>query len=134
MTDRTLELWEPAAGLIWRSPLASTDIDRGLLGHPLAMSGDARIIAVAEPSLGVRVYAGETGVFRGMLARPITVTFDASLENPLKVAASADGRWLATVDNRPTFANAASSILTVWRADTLRAIETRADDGRRLRH
>ncbi len=132
LTDRTLELWDPAAGLIWRIPLAQTAIDRGLLGRSLVMSGDARNIAVAEPSLGIRVYAGETGLFRGTLARPITVTFDASLENPLKVAASADGRWIATVDNRPTFANIPSSTVTVWRADTLRAIETRAVDQTRV--
>ncbi|MEO6060558.1 MAG: WD40 repeat domain-containing protein, partial [Thermoflexales bacterium] len=132
LTDRTLELWDPATGLLWRSPLATTAIDRGLLGRPLAMSSDGRIIAVAEPSLGIRVYAGETGVFRGLLARPITVTFDSSLENPLKVAASADGRWFATVDNRPTFANTGSSTLTVWRADTLRAVQTRAYDQMRV--
>lgn len=126
LTDRALELWDPGTGLIWRSSLARTSVDRGLLGRPLAMSADARLIAIAEPSQGIRVYAGETGTPRGVLARPITVTFDASLENPLKVAVSANGRWIATVDNRPTFANTSSSTLMVWRADTLRAIETRA--------
>ena len=60
------------------------------------------------------------------------MTFDASLENPLKVAVSANGHWIATVDNRPTFANTSSSTLMVWRADTLRAIETRADTHQRV--
>nr|MBP7600721.1 hypothetical protein [Thermoflexales bacterium] len=132
LTDRALELWDPGAGLIWRSSLARTSVDRGLLGRPLAMSADARLIAIAEPSQGIRVYAGETGTPTGILARPITVTFDASLENPLKVAVSANGHWIATVDNRPTFANTSSSTLMVWRADTLRAIETRADTHERV--
>lgn len=132
LTDRTLELWDPGSGLVWRSPIALSEVDRVLLGRPLAISGDARLIAVAEPSLGIRIYAGDTGALRGVLAKPITVTFEASLENPLKAAISPDGRWIATVDNRPTLANTASSIMTVWRADTLRPSETRADDRERV--
>lgn len=127
LTDRTLELWDAGTGLVWRAPLSRTDVDRQLLGRSLAMAGDGRIIAVAEPSLGIRVFAGDTGALRGVLARPITVTFDASLENPLKVAISADGRWIASVDNRPTPANTPATTLTLWRADTLRAFETHSD-------
>ena len=127
LTDRALELWDAGTGMVWRAPLSRTDVDRGLLGRPLAMAGDSRLIAIAEPSLGIRVFAGDTGALRGVLARPITVTFAASPENPLKVAISADGRWIATVDNRPTPANTPASTLTLWRADTLRALETRPD-------
>lgn len=133
LTDRALELWDAGTGMVWRAPVSRTEVDRGLLGRPLAMAGDAQLIAIAEPSLGIRVFAGDTGALRGVLARPITVTYDASPENPLKVAISADGRWIASVDNRQTPANTSASTLTLWRADTLRAFETHPDFAARVK-
>ena len=126
LTDRALELWDPATAMIWAAPLVRRGMDRSLSGSPLAISPEARFVAIAEPGLGIRIYAGETGALRGILARPITVSYEASNENPLKIAISPDGRWIATVDNRPTPANTASSILMVWRSDTLRPVETRS--------
>ncbi len=118
LTDRALEVWDAGAvGRRWGAPLARNQMDRTLLGTPLAISGDGGLVAVAEPGLGIQLFDGASGVQRATLARPITVSYDASNENPLKVAISPNGRWVATIDNRSAGANEPAPSLSIWRVD-----------------